>query len=163
MNRVNRLLSLLLLLQSTVTATGQENGNVEDLLQALEDAALKINIVAFVLPPLEEPVFSSESSKMTLPGRPVVIQIKGENILINATLTPYLHEDGKIILVAQGQVWFTEASEEQPVTFLSSLKSIPTSFGEKVFFFPLGVPQDFAGSNLFNLVLEIEIVPFKGD
>ncbi len=159
---MNRLLSVLLLLQSSLLVTGQEYGEIEGLLEALEEEALRINITALVLPPLAEPVLRSESSKLTLPGRPVLIQIKGENILINATLTPYLHENGKIILVAQGQVWFTEASEERPVKFLSSFKSIPTAFGEKVFFFPLGMPQDFAGSNLFNLVLEIEIVPFKG-
>ena len=159
---MNRFLCFLLLLNSVFIASTQENGNVEDLLKALEQEALKINIVAHVLPPLAEPVLKTESSKLTLPGRPVVIQIRGENILINATLTPYLHENGKIILVAQGQVWFTESSEEQDVKFFSSFKSIPTSFGEKVFFFPLGVPQDFAGSNLFNLALEIEIVPFKG-
>ena len=41
------------------------------------------------------------------------------------------------------------------------MKSIPISLGEKIVFFPLGVPRDFASSEFFNIALEIEVVPFK--
>ena len=150
------------MLQSSILVSGQEQNNIEEILKALEEEALEINIVARILSPNDKPVVNAVSSKLTIPGRPVVVRIKGRNIFISATLTPYLPENGKLILVAQGQVWFSESAEEQPVKYHSSMKSIPITMGEKIFFFPLGVAQDFAASNQFNIALEIEIVPFKG-
>ena len=155
---MRQIASLTLLLLSLTRITGQESDSQETL-RALMDEALRINIVARILPSDERSNFNVEKSRLTIPGRPVVVQFMGSNISINAILTPYLKEDGKIILVAQGQVWTSEP--DKPVRYLSSLKSLPISLGEKIFFFPLGIPQDVTQSDVFNIALEIEIVPFE--
>ena len=152
------ILSLLLL--SLLRITGQE-GDSQETLKALMDEALRINIVARILPSDERLDFNVEKSKLTIPGRPVIVQLMGNNISINAILTPYLKKDGKIILVAQGQVWSPEPQAEKPVRYLSSLKSLPISLGEKIIFFPLGIPRDATQSDVFNIALEIEVVPFE--
>ncbi len=152
------ILSLLLL--SIPRITGQE-GETREMLKTLMDEVLRINIVARILPSDERWDFNVEESRLTIPGRPVVVQFVGDNIIINAILTPYLKEDGRIILVAQGQVWITEPQAEKSVRYSSSFESLPISFGEKIFFFPLGVPQDATQSDVFSIALEIEIVPFE--
>ena len=152
------ILSLLLL--SLLRITGQE-GDSQDTLKALMDEALRVNIVARILPSDERSDFNVEKSKLTIPGRPVIVQFMGNNISINAILTPYLKKDGKIILVAQGQVWSPAPRSGKPERYLSSLKSLPISFGEKIIFFPLGIPRDATQSDVFNIALEIEVVPFE--
>ena len=152
-------LALFLLLTSLFPGRGQE-GEAKETLRALMDEALRINIVARILPSDETTDFNVEKSRLTIPGRPVVVQFIGDNIIINAILTPYFKRDGKLVLVAQGQVWFSESKTESPVRYLSSFKSLPISLGEKILFFPLGVPPDLTQNNVFNIALEIEIVPF---
>jgi hypothetical protein len=152
---------LLLLLSLTVPGAVGQEGPSEDTLKAILDEALQINITAHLLPPNQKGSVNFEKSKLTIPGRPVAVRIKGGNILINATLTPYQDQTGKLILVAQGQIWYTEADTESRVQYHSSLKSIPVSLGERVFFFPLGRADDISAVDSFNIVLEIEINSFK--
>ena len=151
---------LFLLLLSLFRITAQA-GDSQETLKALMDEALRVNIVARILPSDERSNFNVEKSRLTIPGRPVVVQFTGNNISIDAILTPYLKEDGRIILVAQGQVWTLDPQAEKPVRYLSSLKTLPISLGEKIIFFPLGIPRDATRSDVFNIALEIEIVPFE--
>ncbi len=157
---MRQITTLSLLLLSLLRITGQE-GDSQETLKALMDEALRVNIVARIIPFDERFNFNVEKSQLTIPGRPVVVQFIGNNISINAILTPYLKEDGRIILVAQGQVWSSEPQAEKSVRYLSSLKSLPISLGEKIIFFPLGIPQDATRRDVFNIALEIEIVPFE--
>jgi hypothetical protein len=150
-----------LLLFFSLLAPATQEQETGEALEGLIDEALRINIVARVLPPQEKPVINMEDSKLTIPGRPVAVRFVGENILINATLTPYLIGENRLLLVAQGQVWFSEPQAEKTVKYLSSLKSMSVRLGEKIVFFPLGVPRNVSESNAFNLELEIEIVPVK--
>jgi hypothetical protein len=158
---MRRIASLSLLLLCSLIRVAAQADDSQQAVAAIMDEALRINIVARILPSNERPDFNIEKTRLTIPGRPVVVQFVGSNISINAILTPYLKEDGKIILVAQGQVWSSEPQAEKPVRYLSSLKSLPISLGEKILFFPLGIPRDAARSDVFNIALEIEIVPFE--
>jgi len=159
---MRHLVAALLLLSSLLAPSAQDT-EAGEMWEGLVDEALQINIVARVLPPEEQPIVNIEESKLTIPGRPVAVRFVGENILVNATLTPYFIEKNRILLVAQGQVWFSEPQAEKTVKYLSSFKSMPVHLGEKIVFFPLGVPKDLSDSNLFNIELEIEIVPFNSD
>ena len=162
LKRIKLSLPVLLALVSYVNLESQDIEEQENL-EALVGEVLRVNIVARVLPEGDDFLHVS-SSKLTIPGRPVVVGFRGENIVINAHLTPYLQylqENGKLLLVAQGQVWFTESSTDSAVRYLSSLKSIPVTLGEKVVFFPLGIPDEMSSSDSFNIVLEIEILPFS--
>ena len=157
---MNKIALLSLLLLPLLGIAAQEDTS-EATLEALMDEALRINIVARILSAGERSDFNVENTRLTIPGRPVVVQFVGRNISINAILTPYLKEDGRIILVAQGQVWFSEPQAEKPVRYLSSLRSLPISLGEKILFFPLGIPQDITRTDIFNIALEIEILRFE--
>ena len=163
-------LGLALLVASSATAQTGRAGqgqtpvpvpeNLEETLKKLFDQALRINIVARVIPEGEQPILNVERSQLTLPGHSVAVRFDGSNISVRANLTPYLQDDGKLMLVAQGEVWVAEpTSTVSAVRYLSSIKSLPVSLGEKVFFYPLGLPDTVQGTNRFTIAVEIQIVP----
>jgi hypothetical protein len=57
-------------------------------------------------------------------------------------------------------VWFSEAPDSK-TTYLTTIQSIPVSWGEKVLFFPLGFSSEFAEVSTFNIQLEVEIYPYR--
>jgi hypothetical protein len=66
-----------------------------------------------------------------------------------------------VLLLSQGQVWFTEPPEKE-AKYFSTFYSIPVAYGEKVLYFPLGVSDAAAkGQGFFNIELEIVIVPYQ--
>jgi hypothetical protein len=129
-------------------------------LEALIDQALQLNITAKVLPPGEAAGWNSESRKVTLPGRSVAVRLVGQNIRIDVVFTPYHEVSGGVLLVAQGQVWLSEAPERK-TKYLTTIQSIPVSWGEKVLFFPLGLSPEFTEQKTFAIQLEVEIQPYK--
>ncbi|MCD6120463.1 MAG: hypothetical protein J7K04_01340 [Spirochaetales bacterium] len=137
-----------------------EDANLEEAVKSLLDSALRINIEARILPNDEKPVWNTKSTELTIPGRSVAVKLIGENLRIYAIFTPYKMRNGNILLVAQGQVWLTEMPDKE-VKYLSTFKSIPITFGEKVVFFPLGVSSKLKSKKYFNVELEIQIVPYK--
>jgi hypothetical protein len=60
----------------------------------------------------------------------------GENIVITAQFTPYMQEDGRNVLLAQGQIWINEP--EKGIHYQSTMQTIPLEYGEQLYFFPLG-------------------------
>lgn len=129
-------------------------------LQSLIDKALQLNITAKVLPPGHQPVWNSASKKVTIPGRSVAVRLVGENIRVEAVFTPYQEENGNMLLLAQGQVWFSEVQGEK-TRYLTTFQSIPVSWGEKILFFPLGVASGLGDQKTFTIRLEVEILPYK--
>jgi hypothetical protein len=127
-------------------------------LQSLIDRALQLNITAKVLPPDESPAWNSMSQKVTLPGRSVAVRVVGENLRIDAVFTPYEEEDGTLVLVAQGQVWYSDAAETR---YMTSFQSVPVGLGEKVLFFPLGLSEPLSKKTTFTIQIEVEIYPYK--
>jgi hypothetical protein len=135
--------------------------NINDVLQALLDQALEINVAARVYLPNQEPMLCVENSTLTtIPGRSVAVTIQGGNLIIKAVLTPYKSETNELILVAQGQVWLNDNKIENAVQYLSSFESIPVNLGETIRFFPLGVSEEIANTEYLNIELAIQIVPF---
>ena len=149
-----------ILLALLITSAEAQNNGLEQALQALLDKAIQLNIVARVLPPDEQPVWNMKSSKVTLPGRSVAVKLIGRNLRIDVVFTPYQNENGGLLLVAQGQVWLSE-SPEKVMRYVSTLKSIPISLGEKILFFPLGFSGEISNGESFIIELEIEVIPYK--
>jgi hypothetical protein len=152
-------------------AVGQAQGQGQDVdadpkdaLRNLLSKALSITISARMLPPGtrdEAPAWNAESTRLTIPGRPIRVRLEGENVRIFLDCTPYLQESGEILLLAQGQVWLSEPAEKE-ARFYSTFYSIPVSFGEKVLYFPLGLNGGQSSRNgHFNIELEIKIVPYE--
>lgn len=132
----------------------------DESLQSLIDKALQLNITAKVLPPGHEPGWNSASRKVTIPGRSVAVRLVGDNIRVEAVFTPYQEESGSILLLAQGQVWFSDLDGER-TRYLTTFQSIPVSWGEKVLFFPLGVSPKLGDQKTFSIRLEVEVLPYK--
>lgn len=151
-------ISVLILLVMAIFRGNTQELELEEALRPILDKALQLNIIARVLPLGAEQEWKMQSSKLTIPGRSIAVKLLGENIRIFVVLTPYWQENGKLLLVAQGEVLLSEMAESE-VKYLSAVKSIPISLGEKVLFFPLGVSQELRKS--FNIQLEIEILSYK--
>ncbi|HUI71169.1 MAG TPA: hypothetical protein VL354_11680 [Spirochaetia bacterium] len=133
----------------------------KEALQSLLSNALQITVAARVLPSDEKPIWNAESTKVTLPGRSIRVRMDGENVRIYLICTPYVQDNGEVLLLAQGQVWFTTPPDNE-LKYLSTFSSIPVSFGEKVLFFPLGISDKEAKQKGFvNVEVEIKIVPYS--
>jgi hypothetical protein len=136
----------------------------KEALQQLLSKALSITISARVLPSdtqEDTPIWNAESTKLTIPGRSIKVRLDGDNARIYLICTPYLQDDGEVLLVAQGQVWLTQPTDRE-VKYSSTFYSIPLSFGEKILFFPLGLSNAEAQQkNFYNIELEIKIVPYE--
>ena len=93
-------------------------------------------------------------------GRSIRVRLDGDNVRIFLVCTPYLQDSGAVVLLAQGQVWFSTPAEKE-LTYSSTFSSIPVSYGEKVLFFPLGLTDSRAREKgLENVEVEIRVVPF---
>jgi len=160
-----RLLAPLLLVAAAVVARA-EDMKVAEALKALLDNALEVRISARILPAnavanAEKEAWTAESTRLTIPGRSVKVRLEGDNVQIYLVCTPYKQENGDVLLLSQGQVWFTEPPEKN-AKYFSTFYSIPVSYGEKVLYFPLGVSDaDAQDQGYFNIELEIVIVPYE--
>ena len=152
---------LLLVLAALNAHPEDREPDPKDALQSLLSNTLEVTVAARVLPADEKPIWNALSTKLTLPGQSIRVRMDGENVRIYLVCTPYVQENGEILLLAQGQVWFAAPTENE-VKYSSTFSSIPVSFGEKVLFFPLGISDTAKqGKGLLNVEVEIKIVPFK--
>jgi hypothetical protein len=154
----------LLLALAVAQAQAQESEvDPKEALQQLLSKALSVTISARILPSdtqEDTPIWNAESTKLTIPGRSIKVRLDGDNVRIYLICTPYLQEDGEMLLVAQGQVWLTQPTDKE-VKYSSTFYSIPVSYGEKVLFFPLGLASaEEQDKDFFNIELEIKIVPY---
>jgi hypothetical protein len=156
-----RLLAPLLLAAAAVAARA-EDIKIAEALKALLDNALEVRIAARILPAeATKESWTAESTRLTIPGRSVKVRLEGENVQIYLVCTPYRQENGDMLLVSQGQVWFTQPPEKT-AKYFSTFSSIPVSYGEKVLFFPLGMSETATQDpGYFNIELEIVIVPYE--
>jgi hypothetical protein len=109
---------------------------IEDLLPSLQDRALVLDITVRVLEKDSQEIWNSSSSKVTIPGRAVGVKLVGSNVVVAINFTPYLTQEGNTILVAQGQIWVNVS--EQGIQYKTTIQTIPITFGEQVYFLPLG-------------------------
>ena len=155
----------LLLTLAVAGAHAQETAaDPNEALQQLLSRALSVTISARVLPTDAQgdtPIWNAASTKLTIPGRSIKVRLDGDNVRIYLICTPYLQENGEVLLVAQGQVWLTQPTDKE-VKYSSTFYSIPLSFGEKVLFFPLGLSNvEEQNKDFYNIELEIKIVPYE--
>jgi hypothetical protein len=116
---------------------------------------LVVDINARVVEEQQVVVWSESHRKISIPGSPVGIQLVGSNVVVSVQFTPFIRRHGNV-LVAQGQIWLADANTGE-VTYFTSIQTIPMTFGEPVFFFPLGSSEHLNPSieviltvNLYN-------------
>jgi hypothetical protein len=159
------LLLALAVVQAQAQSTAPDTDtDPKEALQQLLSKALSVTVSARILPPdtqEEAPIWNAESTKLTMPGRPTQVRLDGDNVRIYLVCTPYVQEDGEVLLLAQGQIWLTQPTDKE-AKYYSTFYSIPVSFGEKVLYFPLGIaPAEGQQKDFFNIELEIKIVPYE--
>jgi hypothetical protein len=142
-------------------AAGQETPpDPNAALQELLSSALTVSISARILPrdtQDDTPIWNAESTRLTIPGRAIRVRLDGENMRIYLICTPYVQEDGEVLLLAQGQVWFSEPTDNES-KYSNTFYTIPVSFDSPVFFYPLGVAADGSPEKgFFNIEVEIRI------
>lgn len=164
MRKRNGIVPLLLVLAVSRTHAQDADINPNDALKQLLSTALSVTIKARVLPTDAQedvPIWNPEVTKLTIPGRSIRVRLDGDNVRIYLICTPYVQDDGEVLLLAQGQVWLTEPSDKES-KYSNTFYTIPINFGEPVLFFPLGLSdEDAQQKNFFNIEVEIKIVPYE--
>jgi hypothetical protein len=125
----------------------------EEMLPEVTSRVLVLHITARVMEPVQREVWNSASSRLTLPGRPVGVQLMGSNIVVVVSFTPYRAQDGSYILVAQGQIWLEIPG--QGVHYQTTIETIPIALEELIYFFPLG--RDPADSSLIEISVAMSL------
>ena len=122
-------------------------------LPGLRERAVVMRVVSRVVEQNQQVVWNSESTNVTMPGRPVGLKLVGSDLVVVVQFTPFLRPDGQHTLVAQSQIWVNVPGEG--MSFQTTMQTIPMEFGEQVYFFPLGSmrPQGEAQIEI-QLVLE---------
>lgn len=129
----------------------------QDELAELLNKALVIDANIKVLAKDPKVSWSMQAVRLTIPGKPINLQLKGKNISLDITLTPYQTNDSqKILLVVQNQIVLQE-TDSRAAEFFSNLKQIIIQLGDKIQFYPLGMAETSA----FNIVLELQIIPYN--
>lgn len=165
MMRLGRRILLVSLLVLVISANSVSAIELEDILQALLDEALSINIIVRVTENGHEEVLSYELTRVTISGRAVRVRLEGGNVTIVVEFTPYEEDDGSILLVAEGQLWL-EAGTTEDIKYRTTLRSMPVKAGESVLFYPLGVASlddDDNELDQFNIELEIQVQPYTAE
>ncbi|GHV25800.1 hypothetical protein AGMMS4952_04520 [Spirochaetia bacterium] len=153
----------LLFLAAGAVVSGQEipgtpgplDGLMPGLMPGLRERAVVLNIVARIVEQDDEEIWNSNNSKVTIMGRPVSLKLIGENVVVYVQFTPYRQENGRSILVAQGQIWINVPNEG--VQYQTTLQSIPMEFGEQVYFFPLG---KVGSADRARIEIQLELLPY---
>jgi len=116
--------------------------------------ALAIDIDARVLEEKKEVVWEETQKKITIPGNPVTIKMVGSNVVLAMQFTPFVRRSGQNVLVAQGQIWINDP--EKGMCYYTSIQTIPMSFGEPIYFFPLG-PSQQVNSSSIEIILTVNL------
>jgi hypothetical protein len=146
------LLGALLFLAAGATVSGQETPGM---MPGLRERAVVLDIVARIVEEDDKEIWNSNNSKVTIMGKPVSLKMIGENVVVYVQFTPYQQENGKSVLVAQGQIWINVPNEG--VHYQTTLQSIPMEFGEQIYFFPLG---KVGSAEEARIEIQLELRPY---
>ena len=145
----------ILLLTAFVNLGAQETPSLEEL-PGLRERAVLMHIVSRVVEQNQTVVWDSSSTKMTLPGQPVALQLVGSNIIVVVQFTPFLRPNNQHVLVAHGQIWINLPNEG--ISFHTTMQTIPLEFRETIYFFPLGSVRS---SDESNIEIQLMVEPYS--
>ena len=136
-------------------ANAQETsvGLTPDMPYFFREQIVVVHIISRIIEPDNEVVWDMAKSSITLPGRPVGIQLIGPNLAMAVQFIPFLRPEGRHVLVAQGQIWISIPNEG--VSYHTTVQTIPLEFMEIVYFMPLGSGRE-SGEAYIEIELSIE-------
>lgn len=129
-----------------------EAGSLASIPKALVGETLSVNIVASVGKKPASPDWTAKDTKYTIPGSSVSVKMLGSDVAILITVTPYKMKDGRLLLLAQGQVWYKEGSEG--LSYRTTVETLSVKFGERVLFYPFGAKPEGGSPLRIELILD---------
>jgi hypothetical protein len=110
-------------------------------------------------------IWARETEKLTVYGQTVSVKLTGQNIIIFTRITPYYRDGETILVVAQGEVFYSFGGE---TNYYTTLKTLLVDLGETFLFFPLGQEEEnSAGSQTaetdYFIEVEIQVLPGAGE
>ena len=141
---------------ATNTALFSQESPLEEL-PGLRERAVIVHIISRIVEDNQQ-VWSSENSRVTLPGRPVGLKLEGTNLVVAVQFTPFVRPNAQPFLVAQGQIWINIPNEG--MRYHTTIQTIPLEFNEQIIFFPLGSME-----TPDEALIEIQLVfePYSGN
>jgi len=132
----------------------------EEALKGLIDKALAINVSSRLLQSNENEAWKVDTSRLTIPGRAIQINLEGDNVRVSIEFTPYKGNDTDLVLLAKAEIWISHNGKEQ-VEYQSSFHTILMNYKEGILFFPLGRKnEDIHDTGENELVITVEIEPY---
>ena len=125
-------------------------------LDEIKTKAIVVHIAAKIIVGTET-IWSAEQNRVTVHGLPVPIQMENDLLLINTEITPYRQNTGELLLVIKSDLW-RRSADEQRVQYISSLRSAQVSWGESMFFYPLG---DAVVDGRPRIIMEISLTQYQ--
>jgi len=128
-----------------------ELGTLESIPEKLRSEALELTIMAVVKRAEGEEPWKTSDVKYTLSGMPVTVKMVGSSVIVYVTITPYPSSERDLKLIAQGQVWYSDKGE---MRYHTTVDTLTVAFGERVFFYPLGMNADGDAPLRIEIVLK---------
>lgn len=138
--------------QSASPVAQAEPGSLAAIPPELLGEALIVNIAASIGQPSATPVWQAKDIKYTIPGAAVSVKLLGKDVAVLISITPYKTKDGHLLLVAQGQVWYKDATAG--VGYRTTINTLAVAYGERILFYPLGAATDGAAPLRVELSME---------
>ena len=142
----------------TILTTLEAQGVSLDEIPEMREWAVVVSCISRIIEENQNEVWNFEDSRVTFPGRPVRLRLVGSNLVVSVQFTPFLRANGQHILVAQGQTWINTPNEG--MTYHITMQTIPLTFGEQVYFFPLGSME---ADDEARIEIQLMIEPFLGN
>ena len=128
------ILPIFMFLSGTLFLSAQQQNIAE--LSGFREQSVNLQIISRIIDENQNVAWYTENNNITLPGRPVGIQLIGSNIIVVIQFTPFLRSRGPHLLLAQAQIWIHIPNEG--ISYHTTIQTIPLEFSEIVYFFPLG-------------------------
>ena len=121
------------------------------------DQLLYVHIIVTMIPPGNKNAWTRQETRYTIPGKAVLVKIEGKTIKFDGSFVPFKMER-KYNLVAMSQIWI-KTDDSDKMKFMSTFKMVTFSPGEKIFYYPLGLPTD-EEKPFYSIKIEIDIIPY---
>ena len=124
----------------------------------LWERAIVMHCISRIVENNENVVWDSTYSRVTLPGRPVAVQLVGANLVIIVQFTAFVRPFEQYVLLAHVQTWISIPSEG--ISYHTSLQTIPVELNEIVLFLPLGPTED---SDEARIEIQVVLESYTGN
>lgn len=148
--------------QSQDQSQDQIDSNAATVEQLLKEA-LTIRIQAKLIHNIQNIMWQSVVEKLTIPGRPVSINMLNEQARLLVHFTPYRQVEGGLILVAQSEIWLrvpAEGDQKENLRYFTSMRSIPLDYEEIIYFYPLGKLENLDNPDQIHIEMALSISPY---